>query len=114
MSAALRHLATQHDAPTAVLVALISWNVGMAVDTTTDSTGLGLLANLGTAGLIVVAILFMLRRSDNREAKDRQAIEHADSALVAELRDQVATLKHELDAARNRPSNIRTRKDDPR
>ncbi len=67
----IRHMVTHHERTTALAAGWLSWNAGMAVETTTGNTGLGVWAQLGVAGLIVVAIMFMLRRSDQRDnAKD--------------------------------------------
>lgn len=89
MLAAIRHLAIHHDRALAWCVAYISWSAGMAVDTATGNTEAGLLTNLGVAGLIVWAVLYMPRRSDARDAErvkdlkaeiaaERKRAEHAE------------------------------------
>lgn len=83
MIAAVRHLASHHERLLAWFVAYISWSAGMAVDTATGNTGMGLLTNLGVAGLIVVAVLYMLRRSDVRDA---ERIKDLKAQIAAERR----------------------------
>lgn len=60
----IAYLAQYHRGILSAWAGAISWAVGMATDAATGNTGLGLLTNLGVAGLVVLAILYMLRRSD--------------------------------------------------
>jgi len=107
----IRHIVTNHERTTAVLTGWVSWNAGMAVETATGDTGLGVWAQLGVAGLIVVAILFMLRRSDRRESAKDEAIAAVEDARIADLKAEIETLQELLDESKRSPS-ARTRKTD--
>lgn len=109
---ALRYLATHHERFTAALGGWLAWNVGIAVETATGDGGLGVLAQLGVAGLIVAALLFMLRRSDGRDADGRKALDEAEQALLDELHAQIARLEAENESLRHRPRDARTRRED--
>lgn len=91
------HLAQYHRGILSVWAGGTSWALGMAADTATGNTGLGLLTNLGVAGLIVAAILYMLRRSDihdGQRIKDlQQRAERAESELDALMAEMLATRK---------------------
>lgn len=90
--AALLH----HDWTAALVSGWVSFSTGRIVAATTGDTGLGLWAQLGVAGLIVVAIMFMLRRSDRREAAKDTAIAEIESARIADLKAQIKVLQQEL------------------
>lgn len=90
---AVRYVATHHQRTTAWMGGFVSWNIGMAVETATGNDGLGIFTQLGVAGLIVVALLYMLRRSDARDAErvkdlkaqiaaERERAEHAEQLLI--------------------------------
>lgn len=109
----IRHMVTHHERTTAIFGAYFSWSVGRVAETATGDAGLGLWTQLGVAGLVVVAILFMLRRSDRREAKKDRAIERIEDARIADLKQQIADLQAENDALRSpRPPTARTRATD--
>ena len=107
----IRHIVTEHERATALLTGWVSWNAGMAVETATGDTALGIWTQLGVAGLVIVGLLFMLRRSDRREgAKDREAAqEHA--ARIADLKAQIDTLQELLEDSKRSPAT-RTRRTD--
>lgn len=109
---AARYIATNHHRATAGVAGLVTWNFGMAVETATGDGGLGVLAQLGVGGIIVAFLLYMLRRSDGREASDRKVIEAVEEALVSELRDQIDRLQRENLELRHRTPGTRTRKED--
>jgi lipoprotein signal peptidase len=98
--AVTRYLVLHHEWATSIFVGVVTWNVGMAVSTATDSNGLGIWAQLGVAGLIVVAILLMLRRSDRRDAAAQAALHEIESARIADLKAQIDELQQLLDITR--------------
>lgn len=113
MIAALQHMTTHHQRLAALVAGWLSWNAGMAVDTATGNTEAGVWTQLGVAGLVIVAALYMLRRSDSREATDRAAIDKVERELVRELRSQIDALSAENDRLKAmRPPNARTRSTD--
>lgn len=57
----------------------MTWNLGMAVETATNNDGLGVFTQLGVAG----ALLYMLRRSDVRDA---ERIKDLKAQIAAERR----------------------------
>lgn len=89
----LTYVVHHHHRLTAVASGYLTWSAGMAVETTTGDTGLGVWAQLGVAGLIVVAILFMLRRSDRREAAKDAAIALIESERIEDLKAQIEALQ---------------------
>ncbi len=107
----IRHMVTHHERTTALAAGWLSWNAGMAVETTTGNTGLGVWAQLGVAGLIVVAIMFMLRRSDQRDNAKDKAIAAVEDARIADLKAQIDTLQQLLEDAKRSPAT-RTRRTD--
>lgn len=80
---AIRHVATHHHRVTAWAGGFVTWNLGMAVETATNNDGLGVFTQLGVAGLIVIALLYMLRRSDVRDA---ERIKDLKAQIAAERR----------------------------
>ena len=91
----IAHLAHHHPGALSVWAGGTSWAMGMAADATTGNTGVGLLTNLGVAGLIVAAILYMLRRSDAHDGQrirdlldERAALKAERDALLAQLLDR--------------------------
>lgn len=98
----LRHLVTHHEWVTALASGWVSWNAGVAVAVATDDNGLGLWTQLGVAGLIVVAIMFMLRRSDRRDAAKDRVIAEIEAERVEDLKAQIAALQEDLELARHR------------
>ena len=98
----VRYLVMHHDWAVAIASGWVSLSVGAVVAVATDDNGLGLWTQLGVAGLIVVAIMFMLRRSDRREmAKDR-LIHEIEAERIEDLKAQIVALQEELELARNR------------
>ena len=98
----LRYIIMHHDWAVALMSGWLSWNTGMAVAVATDDNGLGVWTQLGVAGLVVVAILFMLRRSDRRDAAKDRVIAEIEAERVEDLKAQIAVLQEELELARHR------------
>ena len=95
-----------------MLIGWVTWNAGMAVDTATGSTDAGVWTQLGVAGLVIIAALYMLRRSDNRETVKDTRADRIEQQLVEHLERQINELRAENDELRNRPAYKRTRSTD--
>jgi len=96
----------------AMLTGMLSWQAGMAVDSATGSTDAGVWTQLGVAGLVILAALYMLRRSDTREGVKDTRADRIEQQLVEHLEQQIAELRAENDQLRNRPTHRRTRSTD--
>ena len=108
----LYHLLSDRYRVLALLTGMLSWNAGMAVDSATGSTDAGVWTQLGVAGLVIVAALYMLRRSDNREGVKDTRAERIEQQLVEHLERQINELRAENDELRSRPAYKRTRSTD--
>lgn len=98
----LRYIVAHHEWVTALVSGWLSWNAGMAVAVATDDNGLGVWTQLGVAGLIVIAIMVMLRRSDKRDAVKDRLIAEIEAERVEDLKAQIAALQEDLELARHR------------
>lgn len=98
----LRYIVAHHDRIVALVSGWLTWNAGMAVAVATGDNELGLWTQLGVAGLIVVAIMSMLRRSDRRDAAKDRVIHEIEAERIEDLKAQIAVLQEELELVRRR------------
>lgn len=85
-------LCTHHRPAVSLMVGAVSGAAGVTTDAATGEPGFGLLAQLGVASLVVVAVLYMLRRSDARDAERIRDLKATIAALERRARDAEAEL----------------------